>query len=395
MLPVGLQLTLFRCLALLLALAAGSGALAPAAFAEDQGTATPSSGSLALSRAAGFQIDYYPGYKLVTVPSPWPGATRGYRYLLVRRGSAAPATSVLPEARRLEIPLRRIVTFSTSYLPAITSLGEAASVVGVDAAAYINDPAIRARLVAGTTVEVTRNYQPDLERILALAPDGIFTYGMGNEWDSHPKLIEAGLPVIIDAEWNETDPLARAEWVIFIAAFYDKEAQALAWYRTVEKNYLSLKSRAAQAATRPPRVLNNGPFQGSWTVSGGGSFMARLIADAGGAYLWADTKGSGGLTLSVEAVYERALTADIWLSPSLMASKISDVTALDRRFSGLPVVKSGRIWNNNLRMNATGGNDFFESAVIRPDLVLADLVAIFHPELMPGAALTWFRRLEP
>jgi iron complex transport system substrate-binding protein len=350
--------------------------------------------SFALARSPSFSITYYQGFKLVTVRSPWPGATQTYKYLLSRRGEAKPDPRVFSEARRIETPVRRVASFSTSYLPAITSIGEAASVVGVDAAAYVNDPAIRARIEAGAAVEVTKNYLPDIERILSLGPDAVFTYGMGNEWDSHPKLIEAGLPVVIDGEWNEVDPLARAEWVVFIAAFYDKEDQAEAWFRAVEKNYLALKALAQKATTTKPRVINNGPYQGTWAVSGGESFMARLIADAGGAYLWADTKGTGGLNLSIEAAYERALKADVWISPSLYARRLGDVIALDRRFAKLPVVEADSVWNNDLRMNASGGNDFFESAVIHPDLVLADLIAIFHPELEPGHRYIWFRRLE-
>ena len=348
----------------------------------------------ALARSPSFSIAYYQGFKLITVRSPWPGENQTFRYLLSKRGEAKPDPKVFPEARRIETPVRRVACFSTSYLPAITSIGEAESVVGVDAAAYVNDPAIRARIATGAAVEVTKNYLPDIERILALGPDAVFTYGMGNEWDSHPKLIEAGLPVVIDGEWNEVDPLARAEWVVFIAAFYDKEDQAEAWFRGVEKNYLGLKALAQKATTAKPRVINNGPYQGSWAVSGGESFMARLIADAGGAYLWADAKGTGGLTLSIEAAYERAMKADVWIGPSLYARTLGDVIALDRRFAALPVVEAGSVWNNDLRMNASGGNDYFESAVIHPDLVLADLIAIFHPELEQGHRFVWFRRLE-
>jgi iron complex transport system substrate-binding protein len=350
--------------------------------------------SFPLSRSTTFSIDYYQGFKLATVKSPWPGSSRAFSYLLYRRGGAKPEARLFPEARRIETPVRRVATFSTSYLPAITSIGEADSVVGVDAAVYVNDPAIRARLSAGSAVEVTKNSLPDIERIIALSPDAIFTYGMGNEWDTHPKLVEAGLPVVMDGEWNEVDPLARAEWVVFIAAFYDKEDQAEAWFKSVEGRYLELKTRAAAATSAKPRVLNNGPFQGTWTVSGGGSFMARLIADAGGTYLWADTKDRGGIVLSVEAVYERALKADIWINPAYAPRTVAEVIALDPRFSSLPVVKSGKIWNNNLRLNGVGGNDYFESAVIRPDAVLADLIAIFHPELDKAHAFSWFRKLD-
>lgn len=354
--------------------------------------------SLPLSRSPGFAVDYYQGFKLVTVKNPWPGAAKPFRYVLYPRGQAKPAPAVLKtlgveNAKAIEIPLRRVVTFSTSYLPAIVALGRAGTVVGVDATAYVNSPEIRARIASGEVVETTKNWMPDVERMIALAPDAVFTYGMGNEWDSHPKLVEAGLPVIINGEWNEAEPLARAEWIKFIAAFYDEEAKAEAYFAQVERNYASVKAAVAAAGGPKPKVLVNGPFQGSWHVSAGQSYMARYIADAGGDYLWGDRPGTGGLSLSVEAVFERALLADVWIGPGLMPTTIAEILAMDPRFAALPVVKKGAVWNNNLRMNEFGGNDYFESAVLNPDKVLADLAKIFRPGILADRPFTYHRPL--
>ncbi len=354
-----------------------------------------------LESSASFSIDYYAGFKLVTVKTPWPGAKEAFSYLLYDRGGSKPPATVFPKATRIACPVSRVVSFSTSYIPSIVAIGETDSILGLDSAAWVYDPGVRARIKAGKAVEVTRNAVPDIEKIIALNPDAVFTYGMGNEWDSHPKLVEAGLPVVIDGEWNESEPLARAEWSVFIAAFYDKEDQAEARFRKIRADYLALKARAAAAVQAEtagggsaPRVLNNGPFQGTWYVSAGDSFMAHMLADAGASYLWADSKGTGALALTVEAVFEKALKADVWINPSLEAKKIADVVALDRRFGDLPVVRAGKVWNNNLRLSETGGNDYFESAVIRPDEVLADLVAIFHPEILPGHRFVWYRQLD-
>jgi iron complex transport system substrate-binding protein len=340
--------------------------------------------------AAGFSIEYRQGYKLVTVRSPWPGAGRGFAYALYKRGSPRPAG--VSADRFVETPVRRVVTFSTTYVAQIDAIGETDTIVGVDAVAAVSSPAIRARIAAGDVAEAARNGSPDVERIIALAPDLVLAYGVGNEWDSHPKLVEAGLPVVIDGEWNEADPLARASWIEFVAAFYDKEAEARAYFAKVAAEYGRLKALAARAKDRPA-VLVNGPFQGSWTVSGGRSYMARFIADAGGSYLWADDPGSGGLQLSIEAVYARALGARVWLNPGFGAARLADLAALDPRFASLPVAKAGDVWNNDLRRNGSGGNDYFESAVLNPQEVLADLVAIFHPELLPDRRFSYYRRL--
>jgi iron complex transport system substrate-binding protein len=339
---------------------------------------------------AGFSIEYHQGYKVLEVRSPWPGAKRGFTYVLYKRGAPKPAG--IKADGFFETPLRKVVTFSTTYIPQIAAIGEADSIIGVDNAAFVNTPAIAARIAAGKTVETTRNWAPNIELLISLSPDAIFTYGMGNEWDNHPKLAEAGLPVVISGEWNEADPLARAQWIEFIAAFYDKEALAGAYFDGVAKEYERVRVLASQAKARPT-VLVNGPFQGSWTVAGGRSYMARFLADSGASYLWADDTGTGGLTLSVEAVYERALKADFWLNPAIGVNAKADISALDSRFASLPAVIGGRIWNNNLRMSPGGGSDYFESAILNPDKVLTDLVKIFHPELLADKSFTYYKNV--
>jgi iron complex transport system substrate-binding protein len=361
-------------------------------FSEGPGTkGEEARGSLRLEYSQGFSIEYRQGYKLLEVKAPWPGSKRGFTYVLYARGDPKPRG--LKADGFFETPLRRAVSFSTTYLPQIVAAGGLESIVGVDNAAYVSSPEVRGRIAAGKTVETTRNYVPNIELLIALSPDAIFTYGMGNEWDNHPKMAEAGLPVVISGEWNETDPLARAEWQLFIAAFYDAEVPAKARFDATAKEYERIRKLAAAAGSKP-RVLVNGPFQGSWAVSGGKSYMATFLKDAGASYLWADDPSTGGQTLSIEAVYARALKADYWLNPALSVKKAADIAALDSRFMALPAVAGGRVWNNNLRMGPEGGNDYFESAVLYPDKVLADLVKIFHPGLLADRAFTYYKRVE-
>jgi len=345
---------------------------------------------VALSYSSGFSVEYLQNYKVLVVKSPWPGADRVFTYVLYGRGKPKPKG--VKADGFFETPLRKVVTFSTTYIPQIAALGESDSIVGIDNAAYVSAPEIRARVAAGKAVETTRNGAPNIELLISLAPDAVFTYGLGNEWDSHPKLAEAGVPVVISGEWNETDPLARAEWIKFIAAFYGKEALASDYFDKVAKEYERVRRLAATTKARPT-VLVNGPFHGSWTVSGGRSYMARFLSDAGSSYLWADDRGTGGLSLSIEAVYERALRADFWLNPSIAVSGKADIAALDPRLASLPAVVAGRVWNDTLRLSPGGGSDYFESAILNPDKVLIDLVRIFHPELLADKSYTYFKNV--
>ncbi|MEN6492335.1 MAG: ABC transporter substrate-binding protein, partial [Rectinema sp.] len=266
--------------------------------------------SVAPAQQANFQIEQKNGYKILTVSKLWPGANSTRTYVLYPRGSQAPGG--VKADLFIQVPVQRVVLYSTTYIPAIEAIGELDTIVGVDNANYVYSPALRARIGAGKVAETTKNWMPDIERLIALKPDVVFNFGVGNEWDTFPKMQEAGLPVVLLGDWNEQDPIVRAQWAIFIAAFFNKEARAQERVNAIAKAYDTLKTLAAGAPSRP-RVLVNGPFQGIWTVSGGQSYMARLIADAGGDYLWADNKESGGLNLSIEAVFERALRADVWL----------------------------------------------------------------------------------
>jgi len=351
---------------------------------------TASDGTLRLPVPAGFSIQYKPGWKLLTVKSPWPGAVKAYSYALYPRGSIKPTG--LAVDGYIATPVRSVVSFSTTYIPPIESIGELAALKGIDSADYVYSPQVRKLFAEGKIVETTKNFMPDIERLIALKTDAIFTFGMGNEWDSHPKMEEAGLPVVMLGDWNEADPIARAEWALFIAAFFDKETLAFERLSDTIAEYERLKTLAKNAKDRP-LVLDNGPFNGSWSVSGGSSYMARMLADAGARYLWADAKGTGGINLSVEAVFEKALAAKIWLNPSFMTMTLGEVRAMDPRFASIPALVKGEVWNNNLRTSPLGGSDYFESGATQPQAVLADLIAIFHPELLPGHVFTYYRKL--
>lgn len=349
------------------------------------------SASALFAQQANFRIEQKNGYKILTVSNLWPGANATRTYVLYPRESQVPKG--VKADLFIQTPVRSVVLYSTTYIPAIEAIGELDSIVGLENANYVYNPALRSRIAAGKVTETTKNWMPDIERLIALKPDVIFNYGMGNEWDTFSKMQEAGLPVVLLGEWNEQDPVVRAQWAIFIAAFYNKEAQASARVSAISKAYTTLKTLVSGVATRP-KVMVNGPFQGVWSVSGGQSFMARLIADAGGDYLWSDNTSTGGLNLSVEAVFGRALGADVWLNPVYGANRLSDVRALDPRFSALPALQKGHVWTNELRMSPGGGNDYFESAVMNPNLVLADLIAIFHPELLPGHTFYYYKKLN-
>ena len=183
------------------AIAASFAISALVAAAQSPAKAAAPARAIAVKYASGFSIQKKDGYTLLQVSSPWPGARAGFSYVLYPRGSRKPA-GVKADAF-FETPVRRVVSFSTSYIPAIAAVGEAGSIVGVDSAAYVSTPEARERIASGAIVEASKDWAPNIELLISLAPDAVFAYGMGYEWDADPKIAEVGLPIVISTGFSE------------------------------------------------------------------------------------------------------------------------------------------------------------------------------------------------
>lgn len=341
--------------------------------------------------AEGFTIEYFNNYKVISVTRPWVGAEMPFTYALVQCGTPAPETANFDAV--IEVPINRIVSMSTTYLPSLVELGVVDTLVGVDEFDFVYSAAVRARIDAGDIVEVGGGSLVNVEQVLDLDPDLVMTYGLGSpDYDAHPVLIDAGIPVALNGDFNETSPLGRAEWVKFVAAFYNREADATSLIDTVAGEYQTL-SDLAQTANARPAVLVNAMFGDTWYVSGGQSYIAQLIADAGGNYIWADDESTGGLPLSFEAVLDVAQDADVWINPNFWFT-LADGLAEDERYADFAAFANARVFNNVARVTPTGGNDATELGALRPDLLLADLIRMFHPGLLPDHEFFFYQRLQ-
>jgi len=129
-------------------------------------------------------------------------------------------------------------------------------------------------------------------------------------------------------------------------------------------------------------------------MSGGRSYPAQLLEDAGANYLWGDNESRRSLSLDFEAVYEKAHDAEVWITMRNEWRSIGDVVAEDERYGKFKSVRTGRVFNANARLNEHGGNDYWETGVASPHLVLADLIKILHPDLLPEHELIWFHQLQ-
>ncbi len=353
----------------------------------------PTQSSLTLHYAVGFTVEFRDRLKVVRVGQPWQNAQHAAEYILVPRGTAPP--SGYRKESLITVPVNNCIALSTTFLAFLETLGQTDKLIALDNGRYVNSPNILKKIEENKIKEVGSGSQLNIEKVLSLSPELVFAYAMGDPaYDVHSQLTRAGIPVILNAAHLEETPLGRTEWIKFMALFFDAEKTAAAVFDSIAAEYRQLAVLTQHLEDRPA-VFCNAPFRGGpWFIPGGKSFVANALADAGARYLWGEDKSSGSLPLSFESVYERAAGADIWLNQLAEWKTLHHVRQADNRYIRFKAYRQKQIFNNNARQNSHGGNDIYENGIIHPEWVLADLIKIFHPSLLPHHNLIFYRRLE-
>jgi iron complex transport system substrate-binding protein len=346
---------------------------------------------LTVNYATGFTVKYQKNYKIITVTNPWRNAKTSFQYVLLECGTPVP--TVFDKTQIITIPVNSAISLSTTHLPHFAKLGIADKLLAVSDTKKVNTQAVVENIKAGKIAEVESNGNLNIERVLELNPNVVITYGTGNpQTDSHPKLLEAGLKVAINAEYMETSPLGRAEWLKFTALFFNKDEIAEKLFQETSQKYKAVVAKVKSIKKRPT-VFTGFNFKGTWYAPGCKSYAAKYFSDAGADYLCVDNY-SGSIPLSFEDVFARAMKADYWLNLSQSWQTLKDAISEDNRYGEFNAVKKGNVYNNNLRVNSNGGNDYWESGTSNPDVVLSDLVKIMHPELLPNHQLIYYQKLK-
>ncbi|NMA75398.1 MAG: ABC transporter substrate-binding protein [Bacteroidales bacterium] len=346
-------------------------------------------GSSSLSHAKGFDIDYSDkGYTQITVFNPWsPGAIYETYYLVKDSTTLTPK-----DGQTITIPIKELMVNSVTYLSFLDLLGLNNQIVGVSSTNYIYSPDIHDRIQRNEIVDLGDDYNLDIERLLLLHPNAVMTSAYNAEDENTKRLRQSGLHIIYNIEWQEETLLGRAEWIKFIAAFFDKDSLANELFMDIETKYLEAKEIVSQADIEKPSALVGQDYRGSWSMPGGKSFNAQLLSDAGIRYHYADNQSRGSLTTTIEEALVYFNNADLWIN--VQASTLDEMAALDQRYKLFNAYKSGEIYNINKRKNKRGGNDYWELGVARPDLLLKDLIKIAHPALLPDYELTFMEKLQ-
>lgn len=325
---------------------------------------------------------------VIRVKNPWQGAEGvTIDYQLLDGGSESDTTL---GAGQIRYPMRRAVCMSSSYVAFLDALGRTSTVVGVSGRDFIFNPTITEANVRDVGYGGNLNY----ESIVSLRPDAVLAYEVAGENSATmAKLTQMGLQVVYVADYLESSPLGRAEWLVFFGALSGDIDRAIALFMQIEESYNHVGELVAGHMAEKPKVMLNSPYRDTWYMPGDRSYMVRLIEDAGGYYLGRGVDSDVSRPVSSETALTMMDTAQIWLNPG-MSTTLAQLKADNPRFSTMPVVRNGMVYNNNARITPMGGSDFWESGAVRPDLVISDLVKIFHPDLMPDHELYYYHRLQ-
>jgi len=339
--------------------------------------------------AHGFSIAESPSFTKISVFSPWENAGNSrFDYYLVPENYKNDTLQ-----NKIFVPVKRAICLSTTHVAFLSALGETDKICGLSGANYVSDPELNKRIQKGEIPDVGYDQNLNFELIVQLKPDVVFAYGVGSEIVGFiNRLKDLGIPVVLNAEYLEQSPLGKAEWIKFIAPFFNKKEMGDSIFKSVEKNYINLKNSVEHCQKRPT-VMTGMPYKDQWWVPGGKAYLATMLNDAGANYLWKDNPSDESVVISPEQMIVEAERADYWIHTGFVTS-LDGIASFDSRFTKFAPYINNMVYNNDLRMSTGGGNDFWESGVVHPDLILKDLISIFHPEISGQQPYYYYRKLE-
>ena len=329
--------------------------------------------------ASGFSIKGADGFEssIITVTNPWQSADSITTQLFIARGGESAPEGFTGQV--LKGDASRIVAMSSTHIAMLDAVGEAGRVVGVSGIDYISNPVISANRDSIGDVGYEGNI--NLELLISLDPDLVLLYGVNGASSMEGKLNELGIPFMYVGDYLEESPLGKAEWMVALSEVVGKRTEGKKVFGGIPVRYNELKKRVADSVLDAPSVMLNTPYGDSWFMPSTESYVARLVKDAGGDYIYKKNTGNASLPVDLEEAYQLTSEADMWLNVG-MANTLDELRADCPKLADTRACVNGSVWNNNLKTNAAGGNDYYESAVVNPDILLRDLVKIFHPELV-------------
>lgn len=336
--------------------------------------------------AKGFTVKKYADYKEVTVVDPWDSTKILQRYILVDKAKALPAN--LPKGTLIRTPLSSVVAYSTIHCATLNELGVLSTVKGVCEPSYIDIDYIQEGVKNGTIADLGQAANPIIEKIVDVDPEAILaTPIQGRTYGSIDK---AGIPVIETPDYMEPLPLGRAEWIRFYSLFFDNESQADSLFNITVNNYNTIKEKMVSVKEKPS-VFIDLMYGNVWYISGGGSFISRMLSDAGANYVWSDNDKVASTPLAFEEILDKAGDAQFWLIKYNHPTDLT-YTSLEKEYK--PYSYFSAFKNRNIYGCNAAEKSYYEDLPIHPDYILHDFAYIFHPDLFPDYTPRYYSKIK-
>ena len=363
-------------------------AVSSCGIGEEKNSRVEADSTLMVKYATGFSVSYFADYKRVEVFNPWQKNTSLAVYYLVYNTSA----EMPDDGISVQIPLKRLGITSCTHIEFLNLLGVLSSIKGASTPELIYNQHLKQAYQRGEVVHLGDAFKINFENLLLLHPDALMIANYHHQGDENTRRLgNANIVLLYNNEWLEESLLARAEWIKFAAVFYDKEHLADSIFQAIEKRYIEAKALVQNIGGKPS-IISGGNFKGTWYMPSGKVFMSKLYIDAGGDYYYADDTTMGSLPLSFESVLLHQQDADVWLDAQ--AGSMAELIAQDQRHTLFKAVKNSRVYNFNARSTKEGANDFWESAVAYPDIILYDVIWVLYPHLLPDYTPLYIKQLE-
>ena len=351
-----------------------------------QGSSEQSIGSDSIRYAQGFHVTRFKEYIKVELRDPWDSTRLLHRYLLVERGKPVPKD--LPAGTVVQIPIRNIVVYTSPHAAIVDLLGESHRIIGVCESRYMKIPSIQEGIRKGTIVDMGESTSPNVEMMISHKAEAVIASPFEN--GSYGPVEKMGIPIIEAADYMESTPLGRAEWIRLYGLLLGKEQMADSIFQQTEKHYLAMKALAANVKTKPT-VFAEKKFGDAWFIAGGDSYMAQFFKDAGASYVFSYVPGSGSTAMQYENVYEKAVHADFWL---IKYDDEKEMTYDGLRAEYKPYANFDAFAKKHIYGCNTMYNHYYEEFPIHPDRLLQDLILIFHSDLIPGAKMSYYKSVS-
>ena len=310
---------------------------------------------------------------LIVVKNPWQGADDVEQMLLIDRDGTFNTSGT--DIQRIDHDAKRIICMSSSYVAMLSTIDKQEAIAGVSGINFISDEYVAAN--SDKIGDVGYDNNINYEMVVALNPDLVLLYGVMGASGMESKLRELGIPYLYLGEYVESSPLGKAEWMVAVGEITGARDKAVEIFSTISERYTALATEVSLAAKERKQVMLNTPYRDSWFIPSEQNYIARIIRDAGGEPFTIAGTGNSSQPIDIEQAYIWASEADIWLNVGACNS-LEELIRQNPKFADVKAVREKRVYNNNARQTTQGGSDFWESGVVRPDVILQDLVTILQ-----------------